>query len=113
MNLSLPDCKIRSSPTSALPRPRMKGPIVWLSRDQKAISALEQRRITKAGRQVIRGRVQGLEPSRTLGDFDVKERVRPGVISIEPEVRRCEIGNGSDVSQALIVCCTDGVWDVL
>eukprot|EP00435_Cladocopium_sp_Y103_P057613 s77_g19.t3 len=39
---------------------------------------------------VIDGRVEGLEPSRTLGDFDVKMTVKPGVISIVPEVSLIE-----------------------
>jgi serine/threonine protein phosphatase PrpC len=87
--------------------------IVWLSRDQKASSPEEARRIKAAGGMVIDGRVEGLEPSRTLGDFDVKMHTRKGVISIEPEVRCYELGDGVSPAQAILVCATDGVWDVI
>lgn len=87
--------------------------LTWLSRDHKASMPYEQERIRKAGGMVMDGRVEGLEPSRTLGDFDVKGMVKKGVISIVPEVRRHEICNGSEPGQALLVCATDGVWDVL
>lgn len=87
--------------------------LTWMSKDQKASMPAEQERIRKAGGQVCDGRVEGLEPSRTLGDFDVKSMVKKGVISIVPEVRRHELCNGSEPGQALLVCATDGVWDVL
>jgi len=98
---------------SLLPKPQVNGGVVWLSRDHKASAPYEIDRITHAGGKVIEGRVEGLEPSRTLGDFDVKENVNSGVISIEPEVRRHELSDGTQLMQAVIVCCTDGVWDVL
>merc|ERR1712124_218201 len=63
--------------------------------------------------QVINGRVEGLEPCRTLGDFDVKALTKRGVISIVPEVRRLELGDGQSLIQGIIVCATDGIWDVL
>ena len=37
------------------------------------------------------GRIEGLEPTRTLGDFDIKNKVPPGVISIIPETRVVDI----------------------
>lgn len=95
------------------PAPRISGTLTWLSKDQKASMPDEVRRIEAAGGTVIDGRVEGLEPSRTLGDFDVKGSVRRGVISIVPEVRRHEIGDGTRLAQGLIICATDGVWDVL
>lgn len=86
----------------------------WMSRDMKASAPHERQRITRAGGTVIDGRVEGLEPSRTLGDFDVKMQVAKDVISIVPEVRCHAVsgGNGA-VRQALLVMATDGVWDVL
>mmetsp|Transcript_4209 Transcript_4209/g.10845 ORF Transcript_4209/g.10845 Transcript_4209/m.10845 type:complete len:343 (-) Transcript_4209:70-1098(-) len=88
--------------------------LVWMSRDHKANLPEEKRRIAAAGGHVVDGRVEGLEPSRTLGDFDVKMQVKKGVISIVPDVRRYELGDGQPgISQALLVCCTDGVWDVM
>merc|ERR1712060_279305 len=43
---------------------------------------------------------------------DVKMAVKPGVISIVPEVRRIELSEDAS-AQAIIVCATDGVWDVI
>lgn len=91
--------------------PKVKG-LSWMSLDQKASTAEERKRIAEAGGMVIDGRVEGLEPSRTLGDFDVKLNVKKGVISIVPEVRCLELGDGGP-AQAVLVCATDGVWDVL
>mmetsp|Transcript_102301 Transcript_102301/g.218968 ORF Transcript_102301/g.218968 Transcript_102301/m.218968 type:complete len:333 (+) Transcript_102301:96-1094(+) len=85
----------------------------WLSKDQKASTPEEAKRIALAGGKVNGGRVEGLEPSRTLGDFDVKTSTKPGVISIVPEIRRHELGDGSSNAQAILVCATDGVWDVI
>lgn len=87
--------------------------VCWLSRDHKASAPEERKRIMQAGGMVTDGRVEGLEPSRTLGDFDVKMHVKKGVISIVPEVRRYELGDGSGPAHAILVCATDGVWDVM
>jgi len=88
--------------------------LCWMSRDHKASAPEEVRRIRAAGGRVVDGRVEGLEPSRTLGDFDVKMAVPEGVISIVPEVR-CQglAEEGGSPAQALLVCATDGVWDVI
>jgi len=94
------------------PAPRALS-ICWLSRDHKASAPEERKRILQAGGTVTDGRVEGLEPSRTLGDFDVKMHVKKGVISIVPEVRRYELGDGTGPAHALLVCATDGVWDVM
>mmetsp|Transcript_10010 Transcript_10010/g.22433 ORF Transcript_10010/g.22433 Transcript_10010/m.22433 type:complete len:342 (+) Transcript_10010:158-1183(+) len=82
----------------------------WMSVDHKASSLSEKTRIERAGGKVVDGRVEGLEPSRTIGDFDVKAQVKRGVISIVPEVRRVDLGEDT---QAVLVCATDGVWDML
>jgi len=87
--------------------------LCWLSCDHKASSATETLRIRRAGGTVFDGRVFGLEPSRTLGDFDIKQKTAEGVISIVPEVRRAEVGDGNGVAHAVLVCATDGVWDYL
>jgi len=91
-----------------------KGEVCLLSKDQKASVPHELERIRKMGGTVERGRIEGLEPSRTLGDFDVKCRVPPGVVSIVPEIRAYEVGGGSPLpAQGLVICATDGVWDIL
>lgn len=93
-----------------VPRPER---LCWMSQDQKASDPDEQRRIERAGGHVKLGRIEGLEPSRTLGDFDVKSRVPKGTISIEPEVRQLRLGDGSHAPQAVLICGSDGLWDVV
>jgi len=112
--LAVPDPAgaVKTPATPAL-KPKVNG-IVWMSKDHKASCPSEKLRIEQAGGQVYDGRVEGLEPSRTLGDFDVKAQVNKGVISIVPEVRRHEfVPNGSTPAQGVLICATDGVWDVL
>jgi len=87
--------------------------VAWMSRDHKASAPEERRRIMDLGGVVTNGRVEGLEPTRTLGDFDVKLQTKPGVISIEPDVRCHRLGDGTISAQAIIVCATDGVWDAI
>lgn len=87
--------------------------LYWMSRDHKATAPEERRRIMSLGGVVTNGRIEGLEPTRTLGDFDVKLQTKPGVISIEPDVRCLRLGTGSQAAQAILVCATDGVWDVI
>jgi serine/threonine protein phosphatase PrpC len=109
ISLVVPD-NLDVGPEGPRQKPRIDR-IVWLSKDHKA--SLERERIANLGGRVVDGRVGGLEPSRTLGDFDVKNSVNPDVISIVPEIKRHELGNGTEISQALIVCATDGIWDLL
>lgn len=113
---NLGDCRSALVPLQA-ERGSAGGPkaagIYWMSQDHKASSPSEMRRIKAAGGTVVDGRVEGLEPSRTLGDFDVKTSTKKGVISIIPEVRCFELGDGRSLEHAILVCGTDGVWDVL
>lgn len=55
------------------------------------------------------GRVGGLEPSRTIGDFDVKASQPPGVLSVVPHV---SVLNKIE-KPSLLFIGTDGVWDSL
>lgn len=117
VRLAMPEAAQASgAPGGAAPwvKPKVNG-ITWLSTDHKASSSSERLRIQRAGGRVCDGRVEGLEPSRTLGDFDVKDSTQKGVISIEPEVRRYELmpTDPSVAAQAVLVCATDGVWDVM
>merc|ERR1719329_1302163 len=113
LRLQLPENGSADARPSKQPRGPQVMSIHWLSRDQKASLPEERRRIEQAGGHVCDGRVEGLEPSRTLGDFDVKCQVRRGVISIVPEVRHADLGDGSAPFQGVVVCATDGIWDVL
>jgi len=103
--------KVPESASNDLAKPITR--LCWMSRDHKASDPEEMRRIKEAGGVVVDGRVESLEPSRTLGDFDVKLQTKEGVISIVPEVRYQAFGEHGEAAQALLVCATDGVWDVL
>mmetsp|Transcript_18705 Transcript_18705/g.43738 ORF Transcript_18705/g.43738 Transcript_18705/m.43738 type:complete len:341 (-) Transcript_18705:99-1121(-) len=111
---NLGDCRSAlvtlQAPASKKPNAAKVAGLHWMSVDHKASSLAEKTRIEKAGGKVVDGRVEGLEPSRTIGDFDVKAQVKKGVISIVPEVRRIDLGEDT---QAVLVCATDGVWDML
>merc|ERR1711879_686911 len=77
-----------------------------LSVDHRVGEGAEYKRIVQAGGSVVGNAVEGLMPSRTLGDADVKTRCPPGVILAEPEIRVWE-------GQGVLVVATDGLWDVL
>eukprot|EP00931_Biecheleriopsis_adriatica_P075820 TRINITY_DN49600_c0_g1_i1.p1 TRINITY_DN49600_c0_g1~~TRINITY_DN49600_c0_g1_i1.p1 ORF type:complete len:341 (+),score=41.32 TRINITY_DN49600_c0_g1_i1:159-1181(+) len=115
---NLGDCRaalvVLEEPASAGAPAKAVG-LQWMSRDHKASCPYEKKRIEGVGGTVTDGRVEGLEPSRTLGDFDVKLSTKPGVISIVPEVRQFNIrpGESSLGRRAVLLCGTDGVWDVL
>jgi len=112
---NLGDCRAALVPLQPTRESGMPIPdcLCWMSCDHKASDFAERQRIEEAGGRVVDGRVDGLEPSRSLGDFDVKMHVAEGVISIVPDVRRYELGDGSGPVQAILICATDGVWDVI
>ena len=104
-----------------------------LNKPHRATGKSERRRIEAAGGFVVKGRAMGvLEPSRTLGDVDVK-RMCPGAISAEPEVGIVDLkdilshdeagasleatvggGLGGTVRQDMFaIMATDGVFDVM
>lgn len=87
--------------------------VTWLSRDHQADAPEERRRIEDAGGKVQDGRVGGLlEPSRTLGDMDVKVRL-PGAVSAEAE-HRCldlrEVISGKTQALGVVISASDGLW---
>jgi len=82
----------------------------WMSIDHKVGNDDEVARIEKLGGQVVKGRVGGLVPTRSIGDFDVKDKTAPGVISITPDVRVLDLGEGTE---AIVICASDGVWDAV
>ncbi|CAM9672433.1 unnamed protein product [Ascophyllum nodosum] len=88
-----------------------KGIHVPLSRPHRASSVDEKARIQQSGGKVIDGRAMGvLEPSRVIGDVDVK-RKWPNVVISDPYVmvRRLDYKRGQGPSY--LVIASDGVWD--
>ncbi|KAF8820365.1 protein phosphatase 2C domain-containing protein [Cardiosporidium cionae] len=80
--------------------------VIWLSREHRCSLPFEYRRIQSYGNMVVNGRVKSLEPSRTIGDFDVKDLLPEGVISIVPDVVTLDIS-----SPSILIIGTDGLWD--
>eukprot|EP00391_Amoebophrya_sp_Ameob2_P001213 CAMPEP_0179005136 /NCGR_PEP_ID=MMETSP0795-20121207/13737_1 /TAXON_ID=88552 /ORGANISM="Amoebophrya sp., Strain Ameob2" /LENGTH=753 /DNA_ID=CAMNT_0020699565 /DNA_START=199 /DNA_END=2460 /DNA_ORIENTATION=- len=69
------------------------GRFSWLSRDFRADKTYERARMRQLGfTAIVNGRVCGcLEPSRTIGDLDIKAQIPNGVISIVPETRSVDM----------------------
>lgn len=77
--------------------------------DHRASEVSERMRISRLHGSIVCGRVGGmLEPSRTIGDFDVKDSQPPGVVSCIPDIRCFDIDG-----PALILLGTDGIWDAI
>lgn len=121
INCNLGDSRVCYMPLNPLDQTPQPGKFTWLSRDLKASAPYERDRIRAAGGQVIDGRVAGiLEPSRTIGDFDVKARCPKNVITPIPELRFCDLlvtgrpATDTSMSQGgcgIVISATDGVWD--
>mmetsp|Transcript_27635 Transcript_27635/g.69540 ORF Transcript_27635/g.69540 Transcript_27635/m.69540 type:complete len:392 (+) Transcript_27635:39-1214(+) len=98
--------------------------LTWLSRDHQAKELTERRRIESLGGQVSEGCILvdgiGLEPSRTLGDWDLKKKLPPDVISAKPELRALDLrehvsdkgaGGSLDTSiRGVLITASDGLW---
>ena len=66
--------------------------------------------VTKAGATVMFGRVYGvLEPSRTIGDPDVKRMGPAGAVSATPSSSVTQLGSGG----SMLLLASDGLFDVL
>lgn len=121
LNSNLGDSRVAYIPLNPLDQQPANGKFTWLSRDMKASAPYERDRIRAAGGQVIDGRVAGiLEPSRTIGDFDVKARCPKNTISPIPELRLVDLlttgREAGDTSMqsggcGIVISATDGVWD--
>lgn len=83
--------------------------VTWFSKEHRSSSPKERARIRARGGWFRHGRVGGvLEPTRTIGDFDVKASQPPGVVIATPEVRTFSV-----TKPALVLVASDGVWDVM
>lgn len=80
-----------------------------LSTDHKSKCIEEQKRIEEAGGRVINDRLCGvLDPSRAIGDLDLKTPDKRGQLIATPEIQYLRLVRGQT-----IVLATDGVWDIL
>ncbi|KFG62343.1 protein phosphatase 2C domain-containing protein [Toxoplasma gondii RUB] len=94
-----------------LRHPRQRKPFLLqvLHAEHRCHNPRELARVQRAGGSIFAGRVGGvLEPSRSVGDFDVKDAQPPGVLIATPEVCRVKVRKPT-----LVLLGTDGVWDML
>eukprot|EP00752_Nemacystus_decipiens_P006440 g5800.t1 len=88
-----------------------KGAVVSLSRPHRATDSDEKARIRSKGGKVVQGRVMGvLEPSRVIGDYDIK-RAWPGCVIAEPYVSVRSLPYSRGQAPSILVVASDGVWD--
>lgn len=81
-----------------------------ITTDHTASLESEKKRIENNGGYVMHGRVVGvMEPSRSVGDTDMKSDGMKGAVVATPEVFRRPV----KIGQTTIVLATDGVWSVL
>lgn len=80
----------------------------WLTTPHRASMPSEAERIISLGGKIEQGRIAGLEPSRTIGDFDVKDCQPSNVLSVTPEVTCLRVQQ-----PGLLIIASDGVWDNL
>ncbi|CAM9474322.1 unnamed protein product [Pylaiella littoralis] len=90
-----------------------KGSVVSLSRPHRATDEDEKARIRSKGGKVLQGRVMGvLEPSRVIGDHDIK-RAWPGCVIAEPFVFVQSLPYTKGQAPSVLVVASDGVWDFM
>eukprot|EP00922_Rhytidocystis_sp_ex-Travisia-forbesii_P003455 GHVS01005031.1.p1 GENE.GHVS01005031.1~~GHVS01005031.1.p1 ORF type:complete len:671 (+),score=185.11 GHVS01005031.1:1191-3203(+) len=103
-----------SSPSSSPSRlsssslhPSCSFSFTWLSHGHRCSSPTEISRIRSLGGSVQNSRLGGvLEPSRSIGDFDIKESQPEGVLSCLPETATVNMEKGG-----IVILGTDGMWD--
>ncbi|KAL8445656.1 hypothetical protein Emag_005066 [Eimeria magna] len=79
----------------------------WLSRDLRASAPYEMQRLRSLNATVEGGRLGGvLEPSRSVGDFDIKDSQPKGALSSIPETAYLKL-----TGPGLLLLASDGFWD--
>ncbi|KAL8272251.1 hypothetical protein Esti_003845 [Eimeria stiedai] len=79
----------------------------WLSRDLRASAPYEVQRLRSLNATVEGGRLGGvLEPSRSVGDFDIKDSQPKGALSSTPETAYLKL-----TGPGLLLLASDGFWD--
>ncbi|KAL8427212.1 hypothetical protein Efla_006493 [Eimeria flavescens] len=103
----------------------------WLSRQLRCGCPSEEKRIRALGVRIINKKMGGIiEPTRSIGDFDVKDRLPPRALSLEPEIGVYSLSSlfaappaaaaaaaaaapaaAAALNCGLLLLATDGVWD--
>ncbi|TYZ58930.1 hypothetical protein PybrP1_010784 [[Pythium] brassicae (nom. inval.)] len=86
------------------------GRLFALSEDHCEANAKESARVLASGGYIEYGRIGGvLEPFRSIGDIDMKEREMAGWVIATPEIKKTPLALG----RSTLVLATDGVWGSL
>lgn len=101
-------CRGSSSSLSSCSNTRKAGiTFHWLSRDLRASAPYEMQRLRSLNATIEGGRLGGvLEPSRTVGDFDIKDSQPKGALSTLPEAAYLRL-----TGPGLLLLASDGFWD--
>lgn len=94
---------------SSSSKPTQQFQVTWFSKEHRLSAPKERARIRARGGWFRHGRVGGvLEPTRTIGDFDIKASQPAGVVIATPEVRTFSVSK-----PALVCIASDGIWDFI
>lgn len=86
------------------------GRLYALSEDHCEANKAERLRVLASGAYIEYGRIGGvLEPFRSIGDIDMKEREMDGWVIATPEIKKTRLARG----RSTLVIATDGVWGSL
>lgn len=86
------------------------GKLYALSEDHCEENAKETARVLASGAYIEYGRLGGvLEPFRSIGDIDMKEREMDGWVIATPEIKKTRLLLG----RSTLILATDGVWGSL
>ncbi|KAF1323419.1 Protein phosphatase, partial [Globisporangium splendens] len=86
------------------------GKLYALSEDHCEENKKEKERVLKSGAFIEFGRIGGvLEPFRSIGDIDMKEKEMEGWVIATPEIKRSRLL----VGRSTMILATDGVWGSL
>ncbi|GAB9468939.1 Protein phosphatase [Globisporangium polare] len=86
------------------------GKLYALSEDHCEANTKEKLRVLASGAYIEYGRIGGvLEPFRSIGDIDMKEREMDGWVIATPEIKKTRLLLG----RSTLILATDGVWGSL
>lgn len=86
---------------------------VVLSEDHRASNSREFYRVVSQGGKFVRNRLAGLQPTRSMGDYNAAQYLPPGVLSAEPEVVSIHVDAKQKEDRAFMIVASDGLWDVV
>jgi len=82
---------------------------IQATEDHRVTTSSEERiRVLEAGGVIEHGRVAALSPSRTFGDWDIKNAIGPDIVTAVPQIVIVPVRE-----PMVMILATDGVWDAM